>query len=94
MNKEKLVDEIKMSFELLYLPIAMANNRYNGEDFIKVGVDIMREAKRNNVFDEHKELIATTLVNEFDKKLNPKLNQEQKDGLMFILTGKSTLINI
>jgi hypothetical protein len=94
MNKEKLVDEIKILFEIMYLPVAIANNRYSGEDFIKVGVDIMRESKRNNVFDEHKYLIANTLIDEFDEKITPKLNKEQKDNLAYILTGKSTFIKI
>ena len=76
------------------MPVAFAKQSYDGVDFIKVAVDIMREAKRNNVFNLYKELIASTLVNEFDKKQNPKLNPKQRQALMTILTGKSMLFRI
>jgi len=94
MDRKKLIEETKLAFEILYMSVAMAKQRLNGEDFIKVGIDIMREAKRNNVFDTHKELIASTLVDEFDKKLNPKMDAEQRQSMIMVLTGKSILFRI
>lgn len=94
MDQENLVREIKMTFEALYMPVALSKQRYSGEDFMEVAIEIMREAKRNNVFDLHKELIASTLIDEFNNKLNPKLEEDQKQTFMKVLTGRSMLIKI
>jgi RecG-like helicase len=94
MNKNSLIQETKDAFEILYMPMAIMKQRLNGQDFLEVAIEIMREAKRNNVFEEHKYLIATTLVNEFNKKLNPKMTEEQKQAFIKVLTGNSMFYKI
>ena len=94
MNKNSLIQETKDAFEILYMPMAIMKQRLNGQDFLEVAIEIMREAKRNNVFEEHKYLIATTLVNEFNKKLNPRMTEEQKQAFIKVLTGNSMFYKI
>ena len=91
MSNQKLVEEAKLAFNLLYMPVAIAKNRLNGEDFIKVAIDIMKEAKRNKVSETDKEIIAKTLVSEFNSKLNPKMDDSMDKHLVNILTGNSTI---
>ena len=91
MSKQGLIDEARRAFNLLYVPVAIKNNRINREDFIKVAIEIMKEANRNRVSDEDKEIIAKTLLSEFNSKLNPKLDENTNEVLINILTGKSTI---
>ena len=34
--------EIRMTIELAYMPVAWKNKRYNGEDFLKVAFNTMK----------------------------------------------------
>lgn len=91
MSNQKLIDDAKMAFKLLYMPVAIKNNRLNGQDFLKVAIEIMKEADRNRIPEADKEIIAKTLISEFNNKLNPKMDESMDKYLINILTGKSTI---
>lgn len=90
-REDKIRTEAKASFELIYMSIAQSNNRLNGQDFIKFAISIMKEAKRNNASEEEKRLIVDTLIGEFNKLLNPKMDRNQIQTIENILLERSSI---
>lgn len=88
---DKIKTEVQSSFELIYMSIAQSKNRLNGQDFIEFAISIMKEAKRNNASEEEKKLIVDTLIAEFNKLLNPKMDRNQIQTIENILLGKSSI---
>lgn len=88
---DKIKTEVQASFELIYMSIAQSKNRLNGQDFIEFAISIMKEANRNNASEEEKKLIVDTLIAEFNKLLNPKMDRNQIQTIENILLGKSSI---
>lgn len=75
-------EEIKMLFNMAYIPVMYANNRLNGGDFISVAIPLMDEL-REQISDET--LIkksAKILVLEFNNLLNPQMDVHQIEELI------------
>mgnify|MGYP003294207162 FL=1 len=75
-------EEIKMLFNMAYIPVMYANNRLNGGDFISVAIPLM-DGLREQISDET--LIkksAKILVLEFNNLLNPQMDVHQIEELI------------
>ena len=85
-------DEVKLLFEMAYLPVAHSRNRYNGNDFIVVAVDIMDGIRKQNVSQDVIRQSAITLIKCFNEQLNPKMPKEDCIEMAKLLVNNSTLL--
>jgi len=86
-------DEVKLLFEMAYLPVAHSKNRYNGNDFLEVAVKLLDEIrKRTNSMEEIKQA-ATTMVHCFNELLDPKLSYQECSGMINLLVKNSPMLN-
>ena len=71
--------EIRMTIELAYMPVAWKNKRYNGEDFLKVEFNTMKilEAQNPNI---EKLEAAKVMMEFFNSKLNPPISPDNLIG--------------
>lgn len=76
-NSEK--QEIRTIIEMAYMPIALKNNRYNGEDFLKVAFETMKILKAQNP-DIDKFETAKVMMEFFNSKLNPPMSLDDLNG--------------
>jgi hypothetical protein len=71
-------EEIKMLFQMAYLPVAYANQRYNGGDFLSVAIPLVDECRRQKPNDEALiKRACRTMVLTFNDMLNPKMPLDQ-----------------
>lgn len=85
-------NEIKMLFELAYLPVVHQNQRLNGGDFLKVAFDIMDALRKQQISDLKINDSARTLVHCFNNLLNPKMSLKECDDMTHILINNNPLI--
>lgn len=78
-------EEVKMVFQLMYLPVAQANQRLNGGDFISVAIPLMDELRRQNPNEVLLKKAARIMVMEFNNLLNPKMPVHQIDELVNLI---------
>lgn len=78
-------EEVKMLFNMAYIPVMYANNRLNGGDFISVAIPLM-DGLRKEITDEILlKKAAKILVLEFNNLLNPKMSvQQMEDTIQMI----------
>lgn len=75
-------NEVKMLFELAYMPVAYANKRFNGGDFISVAIPLMDGLRKQISDDAQLRKAAQVLVLEFNNLLNPKMDLHQIEDLI------------
>ena len=78
-------EEVKMIFELAYLPVMHANQRLNGGDFLSVAIPIM-DALRKEISNEAiLRKAAKTMVLAFNEMLNPKMSEQRiNEGIQLV----------
>lgn len=72
-------EEVKLLFQMAYLPVAHANQRLNGGDFLSVAIPLMDELRKQNPNEVLLKRAARTIVLEFDNMLNPQMSVNQID---------------
>ena len=87
-------EEIKIAFELAYLPVAHARNRLNGQDFIGVAVPIMDYVRSQTTDSAKIRKAAKTMVLVFNDMLNPKLPNEECENMVDLLCNNGELIRM
>lgn len=88
------MDEIKVAFELAYLPVAQIRQRLNGEDFIGVAVpllDYVRDQKSDSATIRK---AARTMVSAFNDMLNPKLPDNECENMVELLCANGPMIRM
>lgn len=93
-------EEVKMIFELAYLPIVAKNQRLNGEDFMRTAVPIMNELSKQlkdeseNSKNSKLRNAAYTMVHTFNNMLNPKMPNDQCEDMINMLSGGNPILSM
>ena len=82
-------EEIQMLTELLYMPVAMKNKRYNGMDFLEVAFQIKSELLRQNPSIDMEEA-ALVMLETFNSKLDPKMSRNDVEGMARMIAKYSS----
>ena len=85
-------NEIKMLFEICYLPISQQKQRLNGGDFLKVAFEIMDQCRKETTSVEKLRSASYTLVNCFNNLLNPKISEEECENMINMLVSNNPMI--
>lgn len=86
------MDEIKIAFELAYIPIAQMRQRLNGQDFLGVAVPLL-DSVREQIGDDEDIIrkAAQTMVSSFNEMLNPKLSLQNQEEMVDLLVNNGSL---
>lgn len=69
--------EVKMAFELAYLPIVHKRQRLNGGDFLGVAIKLMDEFRKQVSDEKILKTAAETMVLTFNSMLDPQMPIDQ-----------------
>lgn len=86
--------EIKVAFEMAYLPVAQLRQRLNGQDFIGVAVPIMDCVRNQTSGGKKIREAAKTMVYSFNDLLNPKLPHDQLENMVNILVKNGPMVRL
>lgn len=78
-----------MLTEIVYMPVALINKRYNGMDFLKVAFQLKSELLRHNPSIDMEEA-AMVMLETFNSKLNPKMSLEDMEGMARMISKYSS----
>lgn len=93
-------EEVKMLFELAYMPVVHKNQRLNGEDFMRTAAPLMNELSKQlkneseTTRNAYLKKAAHTMVHTFNNMLDPKMPNSQCDDLTKMLSGGSPLLSM
>lgn len=82
-------EEIQMLTEIVYMPVALKNKRYNGMDFLEVAFQLKSELLRQNPSIDMEEA-AMVMLETFNSKLNPKMSQGDMEGMARMISKYSS----
>ena len=74
-------DELKMLFQMAYVPVSQVMQRLNGKDFIGVAVPLMDSIRKETSDPRRIKEAAQVFVYSFNDMLNPKLTASWEKGL-------------
>lgn len=74
--------EVKLLFEMAYLPVVQKRQRLMGQDFLAVAYHLMGELKKQNSDPDFIEDAAKTMVESFNGMLNPKMSRDDMDSMI------------
>jgi hypothetical protein len=86
-------DEVKLLFEMAYLPVAHSRNRYNGNDFLEVAVKLLDEIRKQTNSMEKIKQAAATMVHCFNDLLDPKLSYQECNDMTNLLVKNSPILD-
>ena len=99
--KQMIMDEeVKIIFELAFLPIVAQNQRLNGEDFMRTAVPIMNELSKQlkdeseNSKNTKLRKAAFTMVHTFNNMLNPKMPNNQCESIINMLSNGNPILSM
>ncbi len=93
-------EEVKIIFELAFLPIVAQNQRLNGEDFMRTAVPIMNELSKQlkdeseNSKNTKLRKAAFTMVHTFNNMLNPKMPNNQCESIINMLSNGNPILSM
>ncbi len=93
-------EEIKQAFEITLDMKILQSQRLSGEDFLKVAVPIIVEFRKGlaqkgiSDIDNRVRKVATYMVNYFNNKLNPKMDSQNVQNTINILSGNNPILNM
>ena len=85
-------DELKMLFEMSYMPVAHVMQRYNGKDFIGVVVPLLDSIREQTSDPNRIKEAAQMFVYCFNEKLDPKLSFSDLNDMVSLLVNNGPMV--
>ena len=85
-------EELKMLFEMAYVPVAQVMQRLNGKDFIGVAVPLLDSIRKETSDPRRIKEAAQMFVYCFNDMLNPKLPFEQLNDMVTLLVNNGPFV--
>lgn len=85
-------DELKMLFELSYMPVAQVMQRLNGKDFIGVAVPLLDSIRKQTSDPNRIKDAAQMFVYCFNEMLDPKLSYTEMNDMVKLLVNNGPLV--
>lgn len=84
--------EVKILFELAYIPVAQKRNRLMGQDFLAIAFHLMEELKKRNNNPKFIHIAANTMVQTFNDMLDPKMSEYDLQNMIDTLVRGGLII--
>jgi len=85
-------DELKMLFQMAYVPVSQVMQRLNGKDFIGVAVPLMDSIRKETSDPRRIKEAAQVFVYSFNDMLNPKLSYSDMNDMVSLLINNGPFV--